>query len=99
MTEYESTEIVCGDTKEMIRVTNQIIENLPDGVRTQFRKAVDKYLIGNFRQAFEHVNGKTVGQLLAEQTSVDTRVVESGEQCGAKYTLYDKHAEQTRNQL
>ena len=81
--------IECNSTAEMLHSTNRIIEQLPMPIRREFRVGVDKYLIQDFDNAYKHVDGKTVADILKETDATTQSPVASGETDGVKYTLYE----------
>ena len=84
-----SLVINCSSTRELLHSTNRIIEQLPLPIRRQFRVGVDKYLIQDFDNAYKHVDGKTVADILKETDTTTHARVASGKIDGVKYTLYE----------
>lgn len=85
------TVVRCDRPEEAIGVVNALFPMLPAEVRRKLHYAKLHWLAtGGVQGLFDRINGRTVGEVLAEADDVPApRVIAEGERDGVRFIVFD----------
>jgi hypothetical protein len=93
MTESESIVLSCASLREFVAAYNKLFSVLPPEIARRFANVMKKYSAAyGLEGAQIRMNGRTVGQILAEFQPPELNVIASGEKDGMRYTLTEEQS-------